>query len=188
MSLPPRTLILLAIESFGDQIRGKTLLQKRLYFLGVILNEDLGFRAHYYGPYSETINDSLQALKTSGLVEESQIHYGAYDSKGFEQMQYNFQLTPDGKAAIQSIESRERPQSDRVRMAAKAISDAGVEDYIGLSIAAKVHYVLKRASKPLTNSEILDEARKLNWKFDETKVQTALGFLRHLDLVTSPTV
>jgi hypothetical protein len=41
--------LLFAYDALGGAIRGKTTLQKKIYFLGIMLNEDFGYGAHYYG-------------------------------------------------------------------------------------------------------------------------------------------
>jgi uncharacterized protein YwgA len=60
-----RDVLVLAYKAFDGDMRGKTLLQKRVYFLSVVLGMDLGYEAHYYGPYSEqvaSLNSELKAL------------------------------------------------------------------------------------------------------------------------------
>jgi len=50
-----RGVLILAYKAFDGEMRGKTLLRKRIYFIKVILAIDLGYEAHYYGPYSEQV-------------------------------------------------------------------------------------------------------------------------------------
>jgi uncharacterized protein YwgA len=85
VNLLPRAIILLAIDAFGGQVGGKTLLQKRLYFLEILLNEDLGlnFDAHYYGPYSAIVNSDVTTLKLQGQLREDSSTYGYSASSGF---------------------------------------------------------------------------------------------------------
>ena len=46
-------LILLVIGNEKNKnLQGRTILQKKLYFLSVLKEIDLGFGPHYYGPYS----------------------------------------------------------------------------------------------------------------------------------------
>ena len=44
-----RDVLVLAYKAFEGDMRGKTLLQKRVYFLSVMLDIDMGYEAHYYG-------------------------------------------------------------------------------------------------------------------------------------------
>ena len=49
----------LSLLAMGGQIQGKTNVQKKVYFLGLITDclDDLGYRAHFYGPYSDEVAD-----------------------------------------------------------------------------------------------------------------------------------
>jgi uncharacterized protein YwgA len=55
MKISTGDVLILAYEAFDGAMGGKTLMQKRLYFLSIILDADLGYEAHYYGPYLEKI-------------------------------------------------------------------------------------------------------------------------------------
>ena len=48
-------LILLILAQENGRLSGKTLLQKQAYFVSELLGFNLGFKPHYYGPYSEEI-------------------------------------------------------------------------------------------------------------------------------------
>ena len=42
--------LLLVVKEAGENgLKGRTLLQKKVYFLSELMNIDLGFTAHYYG-------------------------------------------------------------------------------------------------------------------------------------------
>jgi len=47
----------LALYAMGGEIRGKTKLQKTIYFLGRLSNhiDELGYNPHFYGPYSSEV-------------------------------------------------------------------------------------------------------------------------------------
>jgi uncharacterized protein YwgA len=47
----------LSMLAMGSEIQGKTKLQKTVYFLGLMTGclDDLGYRAHFYGPYSDEV-------------------------------------------------------------------------------------------------------------------------------------
>ena len=64
-------LILFVIESEGeDGLRGRTLLQKKLYFLSILEKVDLGFAPHYYGPYSSLVAENLDILVSARFLNE----------------------------------------------------------------------------------------------------------------------
>ena len=65
-------IILLVIkDEKGDKLRGRTLLQKKIYFLSVLMERDLGFTAHYFGPYSSYVAGHLDSLVNYGLLKET---------------------------------------------------------------------------------------------------------------------
>ena len=65
-------LILLVVGSEEEKsLRGRTTLQKKLYFLSVLEKTDLGFRPHYYGPYSSWVARNLDILVSTGFLKES---------------------------------------------------------------------------------------------------------------------
>src|SRR6266581_3942817 len=70
--LTPTDAILLVVAQEPDTtIRGRTLLQKKLYFLSVLCDLDYGFSPHFYGPYSSPISGEIATLLAVGFLEES---------------------------------------------------------------------------------------------------------------------
>ena len=59
--------LLSVIAAFGGRVDGRTLLQKRAYFVSLLSDIDpgLNFDAHYYGPYSATVDNTLGRLESS---------------------------------------------------------------------------------------------------------------------------
>lgn len=78
-----RDFVLLGYKALGGSIRGKTMLQKRMYFLSVFLDADLGYGPHYYGPYSSAVAAANLDLKSLGFLDESSAGWGV-DHRGFE--------------------------------------------------------------------------------------------------------
>ena len=137
-----RDVLLLAYDAFGGEIHGKTNLQKRLYFLSIMLGIDLGYGPHYYGPYSSEIAGINTGLKVLGYLNESIASAGNYGSEGFEIARHDFTLTEDGRAAVEAKKKRFPEQWDRIKKAAKALNAAGQINYMEMSIAAKAYFLL----------------------------------------------
>ena len=76
--------LLFTYDAAGGGIQGKTNLQKRMFFVAVMLGEDFGYGAHYYGPYSATVAAANQELKSLGYLSESTASAGSYNASGFE--------------------------------------------------------------------------------------------------------
>jgi uncharacterized protein YwgA len=187
MNLKPRAIILLAIDAFGGHVDGKTLLQKRLYFTEIILKESIGleFDAHFYGPYSATINSELSTLKLQGLLREEASTYGFSNQSGFEMRKFNYSLTEEGKAGVAWLRQNYPQESIRVTEAAKRVTEAGNLDYMDLSFAAKSHWILCKAKKPLSDSDIANEAQRFGWEVKPEQVHRGVEFLHKVGLVST---
>ena len=72
----------LAMVALGGEIKGKTKLQKTIYFMGVMSGSlrDLGYQAHFYGPFSADVADAVGRLKSVGFVHETSEGTGFTDA------------------------------------------------------------------------------------------------------------
>ncbi|MEI7731176.1 MAG: hypothetical protein WCO56_16500 [Verrucomicrobiota bacterium] len=182
-----RSVILLSLDAFGGIVSGKTMLQKRLFFMAQYLKQEWGFNAHYYGPYSNLIASELVTLKVQGLVAESCLRYGGADSSGFEKKRCDYTLTETGKNAVQWLKKEFPNDSNKLRQIALRIVEAGDLGYEDLSIAAKAYFILKQSeSDMLSTAEIADKARKFSWQVTEPQISKACGYLVSLGLVKAP--
>lgn len=177
-----RDVVLLTYKAFGGAIRGKTLLQKRVYFLSIFLRSDLGYEAHYYGPYSEGVATVNAELKSLGFLSESATGWGV-DRRGFEMARYDFTLT-DAGIRISDKKAELHPQLwEQVQQAAKVITDAGNLDYMELSIAAKAYYVLMHMKRRATLDDISEMLPKFGWSVKKEELTNATKFLEKTGLV-----
>lgn len=184
MNLQPRSIILLAIDAFGGRICGKTLLQKRLYFTEILLNESLGldFEAHYYGPYSACVNSELATLKLQDQLREEAATYGCSTSSGFEMRRYSYELTAAGRASVEWLRNNYTEECERIASAAKRVVEAGDLDYMDLSFAAKAHWVLRRASTAMSDADIAREATRFGWQVQPDQIKRGVQFLFNTSL------
>jgi len=175
--------LLLVIQYFGGEIQGRTLLQKRAFFASVLSGVDPGLRfdAHYYGPYSSTVDNTLGRLRALGFVSEDNLGFGVAPS-GFEMRRYDYRLTDDGKQIVRVLESQ--PEFQAVKSACQRILSAGDPDYFTLSIAAKAFFILrKRDGKGMSRNEIIGEAKKFDWNITPDSLEKAVSFLEQVSLV-----
>ena len=63
--------------------------------------ESLGYRAHYYGPYSEDVAEAMDWLRIIGAVDQSSSGVGTVDSSGFEIRRYDYRLNPRGRSFVE---------------------------------------------------------------------------------------
>ena len=117
--------LLFAYAALDGEIKGKTTLQKKMYFLGVMLNEDFGYGPHYYGPYSAKVAAANQELKSLGYLSETKASAGGVNDMGFEVARHDFSLTPDGRDVVAHKKSRMSHDWERLNRAAKRLENAG---------------------------------------------------------------
>ncbi len=178
-----REVLVLAYKAFDGEMRGKTLLQKRVYFLSVILGIDMGYEAHYYGPYSEKVATLNSELKSLGYVSESSSAWG-YDQRGFEMARHDFKLTELG-ARLAERKAEGLPQLwTKIENAAHVVRQAGDLDYMELSIAAKAYYVLNKLNGKATLEDIAGMLPKFGWSVNKEQLERATAFLTKTRLVT----
>jgi len=182
MNLTPREIVLATIAEAGGTIQGRTLLQKRVYFLEILLGVYLGYRPHYYGPYSPLVDSALGELQGLRFVEEHQRGFGTNED-GFEVKRYDYELTQDGQVIARLLAERRGSDYQAVAQALRRLREAGDPDYLTLSVAAKTHYILHCKGAPMTGDEIREVGGRLNWKISDTQLNEAVAFLARLGLV-----
>lgn len=185
MNLNLVDIVLAIIAEEGGSIKGKTLLQKKAYFLGLMLGENFGHRPHYYGPYSPAVESALGDLRGLGFVEERCLGLGMIDQYGFEGKRYDYILTEDGKKVANRVKQRNRSDYEKIKKIMDKLKDAGDPDSSTLSIAAKVMHILNKKDKSLSGNEIIKEARRFDWKIPDSVLKDAVNFLENMELVST---
>ena len=178
-----RDVLVLAYKAFEGDMRGKTLLQKRIYFLSVMLGIEMGYDAHYYGPYSEKVATLNSELKSLGYVSESSSAWG-YDQRGFEMARHDFKLTDVGTVLADRKISAQPEVWNKLQKAAAVLKKAGDLDNMELSIAAKAFYVLTKLHGKAKLEDIAGMLPKFGWSVSEAQLGKATDFLAKADLVT----
>ncbi len=187
MKIHPRSIILLAISAFGGSVTGRTLLQKRLYFIDELLQKQYGdcagfsHSSHFYGPYSSTVSDEVTVLVSSGFLQQFEEPFG-YSSSGFEVKRHHYQLTEAGKSAVERLKQEHADDSGRVTALCEQINSLGGVDYVKMSIAAKTHFMLKRRNAPMSPDAAVEEAKKFSWKVSAADVAESFPLLEKLNL------
>ena len=177
-------LLLLTYAAFDGVVKGSTNLQKKIYFLSIMLNIDLGYNAHYYGPYSSPVAASNRELKSLGYLRESVASVGAYNAQGFEVARHDFELTEDGWI-VARIAQRQYPDLwKRLQEAAVGLQAAGDLNYVELSLAAKSYFLLANKGAAAHSTELVAMARRFGWSVTEEEIEKAITFLERLDLAT----
>src|SRR2546422_982066 len=121
----------LAMLAHGGPIKGKTKLQKTMYFLGVLSGQakDLGFRPHYYGPFSPAVAEAIDDLRGLGFVDESVASIGSVDASGFEVARHDFSLNKDGRSVADANANKQPKEYQKIREAVKKFAKVEHYDY-----------------------------------------------------------
>lgn len=179
-----RDVFLIMLKHAGGAISGKTLIQKRGFFLDRMLDLGLNYGPHYYGPYSAVLDAAIGQCKALGFVEEKITGYGIAGGGGFEVKRFDYRLTPDGSILAEAILERDRERCNQIMSCLDRIVQAGDLDYNQLSVAAKAIWVLDDRGKAMTPEDISEEARTFGWNVSDEAIRKAVGFLEKLGLVT----
>lgn len=184
--MDPYDFVQLALLAAGGEIKGKTKLQKTMYFLGVITGhlEDLGYRPHFYGPYSEDVGDAVDRLVSVGFVDKEIRGGTAVNELGFEIYRYDFRLNADGKAVARAKANKYPKLWKKLSEAAALLKRAPNLDYIRLSVAAKTYFMLGEKKAPATMTELADLAKQFGWSVTAPQVRDAAKYLSTLNLVS----
>ena len=175
----------LVLLASGGEVKGKTKLQKLAYFLGVKAGcvDDLGYRAHFYGPFSQAVADATEKLRRRGLVEKTVSGTGQADRGGFETSRRDYRLTQKGEEIAEKKRKRNARSWNEMINAMEAIRDGGDPGYMQLSIAAKTYYMLGEKGGRSTTDELSELADRFGWSVSVEQVSRAAEFLRKIGLV-----
>ena len=180
-------ILLLVVKEEGENgLRGRTLLQKKVYFLSVLRNENLGFSAHYYGPYSSFVAEHLDGLVYDGILKEATESWNTASSERNalgEIRRHTYTLTAEASKLWEV--TRKKPSfsewdKELDRINAQPIS----RDFNKLSIAAKVHYIVNWRGNT-TIDEVHRVAKEYGWYVSEDDIESVLSFLTELGLVSA---
>lgn len=180
-----RDLLLAMLKHAGGTISGRTLIQKRAFFLDLRLDLGLDYKPHYYGPYSPLLDAAIGQCQALGFVCETVTAYNGSPTEGLEIKRFDYALTADGNAVAEAIMERDRSLCDNVTAYLDQIIEAGDLDYNQLSVAAKAVWILKESKRPITPNDVAQEAKTFGWKVPDQAIEKAVGFLANLGIVST---
>lgn len=174
--------LLTVAEEPGRVLVGRTLLQKKLYFAAVLLDQRdaFGFRPHYYGPYSQQVADATGSLVSNRFLEE-QVEIFPDDNVFGERRRHSYKITDDGQQLLDSLEKEEEIKKWR-DVLQRINSQALAGDFNLLSVAAKVITILSEVEKA-TPEEMRHRATEYGWDLKNDQIRSVEEFLTQLGLV-----
>jgi uncharacterized protein YwgA len=179
-----REFVLLVLQAVGGEIQGKTKLQKTVYFLGILTDhlEGLGYRAHFYGPYSDEVAGAVTLLKAIGVVDQNVVGGRSVDEAGFEVRRYDFRLNAQGQK-LAAAKAKQYPEvRKRLEAATQTFNQAGDLDYMLLSVAAKTYFMLGQKKGEATEAELAALAPRFGWNVTPKEIREAAQYLNKLGL------
>lgn len=166
---------LLEREGVGERPIGRTAMQKLVYFEVQKMRSEITFNAHYYGPFSSNVAESLARLGAFGYVREDVL-----DGYGIS---YEYRLTRYGKALASDLSTEEPGRYEKIRDVVRIAAKHCELRQLALAHAAKTHFLRKKFAKSdASNGEIVASGEKFGWTLKEKDVEDGLALLRALKL------
>lgn len=169
--------IIFACCLIGNEGLLRTKLQKIMYFAsqrGIVSDS---FGRGYYGPFSSQIADSTESLVRANFLREAAEHQAFPYGIG-----YRYSLSIDGKRVIRQLRKQSRPD-EMFEKLAEVVEICRNQTVSEISIAAKVHYILKRIGAAMTAEQVATQAKKMKWSISPDEVLEAVKLLRRLGLI-----
>ena len=176
-----RHAVLATMSAQGEALKGRTLLQKKLYFLGLLSGEDFGFSPHYYGPYSESAAEQTEALVAAGFVDEKLESFEDMSGPFGEPVRYDYTLSMSGKEIIE----RRKDILHSYKEPLQLINGHPIANDVKLLAAAAKVYFIVADQGGASVQEIQQAATSLGWRIKSRQIKAVVDYLTHLDLVTT---
>jgi len=175
MEIPHIIIVTLDVEP--DGIDGRTVIQKLGYFASVKLEENAGYRADFYGPFSSLVAAHLQTLVGLDFVFE-RMRRTVHD-----RIMYGYCLTEDGQELAKNVKKEHPREYSIIRSIVKKCGGIVHYNFYVLSWAAKVHFILEQTGKAMTYEEAMDTSRLFGWKLSERQIESGVRLLSALGLI-----
>ena len=182
-------MILIIIDKLGGKVTSKTKIHKLFYLYSVVHGKDISFKPHYYGPYSPVVEDALDRLISTGLLTVQKAKF-ENNHPGFETIKYDYIINKYGREVLNNLEIDD--EVSELQQFVSKIKDIGDPDYFILSVATKIHYILKKIyyilnkkDEPLKVEDIIEMAKKLDGPISDSDIEKVLNLLENLKLINN---
>ena len=176
--------IVATIGVVDDNIKGRTTIQKLVYFESVVGLVRVNYRPHYYGPYCGEVAGILQELTALDFVKEeveTRKSTGYLVSDGWKR--YCYRLTSAGDDFFDAAKKEHPNEYEYIKNLVDVCKAKSALDPKILSWAAKVHYILSCENKSMKREGIVTAAETFTWELSKEQIDVAIELLEHLDLV-----
>ena len=173
--------IALTIEANDGKIRGRTAIQKLIYFHTVkIPNLDIcSYRHYFYGPFSREVASALEDMSAFSYLNEIAFS-GLYDS-------YSYELTTRGKEYANKGKNSFTKEYEAISDTVKTCQEFCELKSEPLSCAAKAYYILTHTKDGMegkyTNEDVTKVAKNFDWDISNENIDKGISLLQKLSLV-----
>ncbi len=175
--------IIMVVKVAGDNILGRTAIQKIVYFLSVFEIVDVKYRPHYYGPYSADVASSTQMLASIDFLNETvETPRTTGYSVPENWKRYHYSLSSEGEQFVKELMRSNIEDFNEISRIIKICKDTVNFNPDILSWAAKVNYILSKKKEPMTYDAIISTAGSFGWDISSEQIEMAIELLQSLDL------
>lgn len=175
--------IITVVKVAGDNILGRTAIQKIVYFLSVFEIVDVKYRPHYYGPYSADVASSTQMLASIDFLNETvETPRTTGYSVPENWKRYHYSLSSEGEQFVKDLKVSNIGDFNEISRIVKICKDTVDFNPDILSWVAKVNYILSKKKEPMTYDAITSTASSFGWDLSSEQIEMALELLQSLGL------
>ena len=175
--------IIAVVKVAGDNILGRTAIQKIVYFLSVFEIVDVKYRPHYYGPYSADVASSTQMLASIDFLNET---VETPRTTGYtvpeNWKKYHYSVSSDGEQFVEELKRSNAADFNEISRIVEICRNSVNFSPEILSWAAKVNYILSKKKEPMTYEAIISTAGSFGWDLSSEQIEMALELLQNLGL------
>lgn len=178
--LSAHNVIILTLIALGDRPVGRKALQKLIYFATKKISANIGYKPHFYGPFSKDVAVALEDLVAIGCLNEETIKTYTYES-------HLYTLTPEWTKVAGEDKMTECSSYEIIHDIVKKCDDYCKLSANTLSYVAKAFYVLKDANPDkdikITNQNVKSMGQKFGWNIPAPYLNGGFKLLSELNLV-----
>lgn len=175
--------ILVAVKIAGNNVLGRTSIQKLIYFLSIFEIVEVKYLPHYYGPYSADVAGSIQMLSSIDFIKEK---IETPETTGYSVPEnwkrYHYSLSPEGEQLVKDFKKSNIQKYNEIHRIIKICKDSVNFNPDILSWAAKINYILSKKRESMTYEAIIDTADSFGWKLSSEQVDMGVKLLKNLNL------
>lgn len=175
--------IIVAVKIAGNNVLGRTSIQKLIYFLSIFGIVEVKYLPHYYGPYSADVSSSIQILSSIDFLKEK---IETPETTGYSVPEnwkrYLYSLSTDGEQLAKDIKKSDTLEYGEIYRIIKICKDSVNFNPDILSWAAKINYIISKKGEPMTYEAIINTADSFGWKLSPEQVNMGVKLLKNLNL------